>query len=415
MKKLVYFLLLIALISFACKSSAPPSYSTYSDYYQNNPMVHQVGNMIVDPNQKPLRLRGLNLGGWLLWEGWDFSKGTDISENKIDAGLTHLVGAQAVADFHQEIYDTFITEADIQRISELRFNSVRLPINYEILEDDSNPYVYKNSGWQLIDRALNWCEKYNLYVILDLHSVPGGQSALPPSNPSPDEPRIWKSTDDQNRTIALWQAIASRYQDRKIVAGYDLLNEPLPPTGADLINLDEQIISAICHVDPYHLIVLEGGAFSSDFSMYSGPLSMNEMYGFHMYTWFGDNRQKKLDQVKAVSTSQNIPLWAGEFGDNTYNMISSTVDMYEDPTNDVTAGWSFWTWKKVPSKYPALDAISVPPGWQAVINWVDAPSKNPQPTAQQALDAMNAFVNAVQLQNTQLDPRMVDALTNNWR
>jgi len=93
MKKLVYFLLFIALISFACKSSAVPSYNTYSDYYQNNPMVHQIGNIIVDPNQKPLRLRGVNLGGWLLWEGWDFSKGTDISENKIDAGLTNLVGA----------------------------------------------------------------------------------------------------------------------------------------------------------------------------------------------------------------------------------------------------------------------------------------------------------------------------------
>jgi endoglucanase len=413
-KQLYSFILVMILVSLGCKSSAAPPQTTYADYYPNNPMVHQVGRTIVDPGGKPLRLRGVNLGGWLHWEGWDFSRGFDFSENKIDLGLTSLLGPQAVADFHQQVYQTFITEADIQRISQLGFNSVRLPINYQILEDDNHPYTYKDSGWQLIDKALTWGEKYNVYVILDLHAVQGGQSGFPPSNPNPGAPLLWKSTDDQNRMIALWSAIAGRYKDRKIVAGYDLINEPLAPSGAALVNLYEALITAIRAVDPYHMLILEGSSFSSDFSMFSGPLSQNEMYGFHMYSWFGDNRQKKLDDLKKVSLADNVPLWAGEFGDNTYDIIASTVALYEDPGNLVTGGWSFWTWKKVPYKYPALIAITVPPNWQAIINWVNSPSKYPQPSALKASSGIQEFLQSVQLQNTTMDPKMAAALTSNW-
>lgn len=181
-----------------------------------------------------------------------------------------------------------------------------------------------------------------------------------------------------------------------------------------MINLYSELISTIRQVDPDHMLILEGGTFSSDFSMFSTPLSQNEMYGFHMYSWFVDNRQKKLDDIKKVSIATQVPLWAGEFGDNTYDIIASTVALYEDPSNDVEGGWSFWTWKKVPYRYPALVPIKVPADWQGVINWVDSPTKNPQPSPSSAINGMNEFVQAVQLQNTQIDPKMLQALRGNW-
>jgi len=138
------------------------------------------------------------------------------------------------------------------------------------------------------------------------------------------------------------------------------------------------------------------------------------MYGFHMYNWLGDNRQKKLNEFKQVSQSQRIPLWAGEFGDNTYAMIGSTVNLFEDPANGVNAGWSFWTWKKVPGKYPALAAISIPDRWQAIFNWINNPKKYPPPAAADALAGMNDFIQAVRLSNTPIDPQMLQALTGGW-
>ncbi len=385
-----------------------PAQSTYADYYPHNPMVHQVGKTIVGLDGKPLKLRGVSLGGWLLWEGWEFGKGLLLSESTIMDRLTQLVGPADAVSFQNQIYANYITAADIQRIEQLGFNSVRIPINAKILEDDDHPYVYKQSGWDILDNVLQWCEQYNVYAVLDLHAVPGGQSRLSPSDPS--DQLVWKSEEDKKRTVAMWQAMASRYKDRKIVVGYDLINEPLPPTGQDLADLEQRIVGAIRQVDPYHMVIVEGGKFSSDFTMFSAPLSGNQAYGFHMYNWFGDDRKKKLEYFKSVTDSQNVPLWVGEFGENTYDMIGSTVKMYEDPANEVNGGWCFWTWKKTSGRFPALDAIETPASWQVVMDWLNSPSKT-KPTRQLALTGMNDFVQAVRLENTHLDQKMYRALT----
>ena len=411
----VFFLMASNLYACGPDLLVASTTTPYPDFHANNPMVHQVGRTIVGVDGKSLRLRGVNLGGWLLWEGWDFSKGFDLTENTIDESLADLASQPAVDSFHEKMYANFIAEADIKAIADAGFNSVRLPINYRILEDDNNPYVYKDSGWALIDQLLDWCEKYGVYVILDLHAVPGGQSAMPPSNTNITEARLWSSPEYRSRTIALWKAIASRYKDREIVAGYDLLNEPLLANGEKLVSFYQQLIASIREVDPYHMVILEGTEYSGNFSMFSGPLSQNQVYGFHMYNWVIDNRQMMLDELKTVSQDHGVPLWAGEFGDNTYEMIATTVDMFEDPANEVNAGWSFWTWKKVPGYYPALIAVSVPSRFQAVFDWINDPITNPKPSAAEAQAGMDDFIQAARYENTQLDPQMIQALTGSWR
>lgn len=425
MKPRPFFLLLaflgLVLSALACgRSSVPvplpttPPQSSYPDYVPHNPFVHQEGKLVVGLDGQLLKLRGVNLGGWLLWEGWEYGKGLLVSQTTLMTRLTTLVGADQANTFEQQVYANYITKADIQEIAALGFNSVRIPINAKILEDDSQPYVYKDSGWQILDQVLGWCEKYHVYAILDLHAVPGGQSRLTPSDPSTKDQLIWNSPENQARTVAMWLAIASRYHDRKIVAGYDLINEPLPPNGAILNDLERRIAAAIRSVDPDHMLIVEGGKFSSDFSMFPAPISGNQSYGFHMYTWFGDNRRQKFDQMIALTDAQQVPLWAGEFGENTYAMIDSTVAMFENPDNEISAGWCFWTWKKVPGNHPALMAISEPQSWKTVIDWIGDPNHNPQPTPSQAQEGMNAFIQAIQLENDSLDPQMRAALTQ-WQ
>lgn len=419
MKKRIHPFIPIAIILFAivgCRAKttptpAPtvPAQSSYADFYPQNPMVHQIGLKIVGPDGKPLRLRGVNLGGWLLWEGGDFGKAILLSESTMMDRLAQIIGGQAAQDFRNQIYSNFITETDFQRMAQLGFNSVRLPINAKILEDDAQPYVYKQSGWDYIDHALTWGEKYSVYVVLDMHSVPGGQSRLSPSDPERPEDSIWKSDDHKQRTIAMWQAIASRYKDRKIVAGYDLINEPLPPKGSDLFDLESRLVATIRQVDHYHMIIVEGDKFSSDFSMFAKPLSGNQMYGFHMYNWFGDDRKKKIAGFNQLANQQNVPLWAGEFGENTYDMITSTVAMYDDPANQITGGWSFWAWKKVSTKWPTLVAITPPDGWQSLLDWLNSPNKN-VPDRATAMTTLAKFIQVTRLENTTLDQKMLDAL-----
>ncbi len=128
-----------------------------------------------------------------------------------------------------------------------------------------------------------------------------------------------------------------------------------------------------------------------------------------MYNWFGHDRPKKLAGFKALSLQQNVPLWAGEFGENSYDMIATTVVMYDDPANEVNGGWSFWTWKKVSSRWPMLIPIQPPEGWQSLLEWLNSPNKN-VPDRAKTLAMLNAYVQAARLENTRIDPRMLGAL-----
>jgi len=91
-------------------------------------------------------------------------------------------------------------------------------------------------------------------------------------------------------------------------------------------------------------------------------------------------------------------------------MISSTVAMYNDPGNDINGGWSFWTWKKVPGKNPALEAITPTSNWVTVMNWLGAPDKKNIPSSSQSLSALAEFVQAVRFENNHIDSQMLAAL-----
>jgi hypothetical protein len=362
-----------------------------------NPMVHQAGLQIVDGVGRPIKLRGVNLAGWLQWEGFMFGKGIFTSYSKILNKLDLLVGPQETARFRDEIFRTFITEADIRKISQLGFNSVRILINRHALEEDT--------GWNVLDNALSWCETYHVYAIIDFHAVPGGQSRIPTSDP--EGPLLWDSEDNKGKTVAIWKQLATRYRGRKIVAAYDLINEPVPPSGPQLVTMYERIVRAVREVDPNHMVFLEGGKMATDLSMFTHPICDNAAYSFHMYTWFGDNRERLLNSYRTIAASQQVPLWCGEFGENTYEMMESTLRMFEAPE---IAGWSYFTWKRAPTKYPGLAIIDVPEDWKKVMNWIAAPLFN-RPMRGRAVSGMHEFVQAIRMENTPVDHRMASILT----
>jgi hypothetical protein len=80
----------------------------------SNPMLHQQGTRIVDASGAEVHLRGVNLGGWLLWEGWIFGNGILTSETTIRTRMTQVIGKQDTQQFQSDIQNTFITEADIR-------------------------------------------------------------------------------------------------------------------------------------------------------------------------------------------------------------------------------------------------------------------------------------------------------------
>jgi hypothetical protein len=308
-----------------------------------NPMIHAEGTRLVDGTGTPIRLRGVLLEGWLMWNGSLWGAGL-ASETKIADRLEGLVGKEEAARFRQAVYDNFISERDIEMIADLGLNVVRVPFNHTVLETDG---VIDASapGWAYLDRLLDWCEKHEVYVVLDLHSVPGGQSGVFVADP--DLQHVWKSEADLQRTVDLWKAIASRYRARSIVAGYDLINEPEPPKGQDLVDLYRRIIGAIRAVDPHHLVFLTGTALSTDFSLYQGPIDDNQAYTFHTYNFLtNDTDESHLTELARLAEKHDVPLWNGEFGAHTDRWTAAQIALFEDPANHVN-GWIYWPWKRV--------------------------------------------------------------------
>ena len=218
--------------------------------WTNTSFVKRENRNIIDSRNESIKLNGVNIGGWLMWEGWIWGGGF-TQEKKILQGIENKLGKKAAENFRDSVYNNFITRQDIQKVAEQCLNTVRIPFNHTILEDDNNPFIYKNSGWKQLDSVLKWCEDYNVYAILDLHAAPGGQATL--FTADPDSVDLWTSKINQNRTIQLWKAIAKRYKNKGIVAGYDLLNEPNLKSNQLLVDFYQSIIDSIRIVDKNHI------------------------------------------------------------------------------------------------------------------------------------------------------------------
>ncbi|NJK98193.1 MAG: cellulase family glycosylhydrolase [Bacteroidales bacterium] len=135
------------------------------------------GKDIVDENGKKILLRGVGLGNWMLPEGymWKFGKDGD-RPRKIEQLVLDCIGKEKADQFWKEFHNNYITEADIKRIAELGYNSVRPALNARLFLTEGENNVFVDEGFQMLDNLISWCKKYNIYVIIDMHGAPGGQT-----------------------------------------------------------------------------------------------------------------------------------------------------------------------------------------------------------------------------------------------
>ena len=416
MKTFRIILFAILIIYTGCASPLPEGYKIkpVDDAVEGiNPMVHQEGMTIVDLDGNPLQLHGVLLEGWLQWNGPLWGAGL-TSETQIANRLTQLVGPEAFAAFRTAVYDNFITEGDIVQIANLGFNVVRVPINRHVLESPDGAVDMNAPGWGYLDRLLEWCTRHNVYVILDLHSAPGGQSGVFVADP--DEVKLWDSAENEAQTVALWRAIAARYKDAQIVAGYDLLNEPGYTNPEQLVDLYIRIITAIREVDPYHMVIIEGNLIATDFSIFDRPLSANQAYSFHTYNFLSDDvDEAQMAKLVQIAESQNVPLWNGEFGAHNVGWVAGTTAMFAKPENHVS-GWIFWPWKRVPEadaeRWRGLMDIPSTAAWDLVrldvAFSIDPPNPAVVDVAQQGMDE---FLESMRAEALVVDQEMADVLT----
>ncbi len=314
-------------------------------------------------NSQPILLRGFGLGGWLLPEGymWKFYTKCD-RPRRIEKLISDLCGDRYAQYFWEEYYKKYITKQDIALIAQQGFNSVRLPINAR----------HYHQVVHLIDALVEWCREYGVYIILDMHGAPGGQTGQNIDDSENDTPELFIQSTYQDELISLWKDIAQRYAHEPIIAGYDLLNEPLPKWWNQyydkLMPLYQDIIRAIRQVDQEHLIILEGVHWSTDFSIFRNWDSMiddpNIMVQFHKY-WSSPDKES-LKEFLDTRERQNLPLFMGEGGENNLDWYISAFPLYEQ----LNISWSFWTYKKIDNTNSPI-SFTIPQGWDRILAYLD--------------------------------------------
>ena len=194
--------------------------------------------------------KGVNLGGWL-----------------------------SQCDYSEERLNNFIKEEDIAKISSWDLDHVRIPIDYNILENEDG--TYKADGFARIDKALEWCRKYNLNAVLDLHKTAGFSFDF-----GEKESGFFDSEKLQERFYKLWEEIARHYGNCSEHVAFELLNEVTEASFIDTWNrVSNECIRRIRVFAP-DTIILVGSYYNNSACAVkdlAAPYDDKVVYNFHCY------------------------------------------------------------------------------------------------------------------------------------
>jgi endoglucanase len=377
----------------------------------NAQFAHTDHKQIVDGSGKPLLIRATNLGNWLVPEGymWLFEGGPQ-SPSEIRPLVLELLGPEGSAAFWQKYRENYITRDDLALLHRAGFNAVRVPLHYTLFDSDAA------GGFKLLDQLIAWSRAEKLYVILDLHAAPGGQTGANIDD-SAGYPWLYRSPQEQEHLAAIWRRLAMHYRNEPTVLGYDLLNEPIPhfpklaPLNSSLEPVYRKLSAEIRKVDTHHILFLGGAQWDTNFSVFGKPFDPNVAYTFHKY-WTATD-ESVIRQYLDFRDQYDVPIWMGESGENTDEWIAQFVNTLEK--NNI--GWAFWPYKKM-EKSSAVVSIIPPPDWREIVEFAKLPRGTAQveerlkarPEQETINRAFAQFLESVRLQNCRVNQSYIKAL-----
>ena len=372
------------------------------------------GKEFFSPEGKPLLLKGINLGNWLLPEGYMFKFKTASSPRLIQTLVNELIGEDDARRFWKTYRENYITREDIRFIKQSGLNSVRVPFNYRLLVTEDEPRKLDGAGYELLDHVVDWCRNEGLYIILDMHAAPGGQTG-DNIDDSWGYPFLFESAESQELTVNIWRKIAARYRDEPTVVGYDLLNEPISNSfdtaylNPKLEPLYRKIVTGIREVDKNHIIFLGGAQWDTNFKIFGPPFDDKLAYTFHKY-WMDVNKgatQEYLD----FRDKYNVAVWMGESGENSDEWITSFRVLLEQ--NNIS--WCFWPYKKLDAT-SCIISINSPAEWEAIVAFANGPRttyeeiRKNRPPREKAQKALGDYLERIKFANCRINQGYVKAL-----
>lgn len=363
------------------------------------------GTDLVAPDGSRFFIKGTNLGNWLNPEGYMFGFSKTNSVGMIDRMFRELVGPDFTDEFWKLFKDNYITREDIEFIASTGSNTIRVPFHYKLFTDeDYMGLKSQQDGFKRLDDVIGWCREFGLYVILDMHDAPGGQTG-DNIDDSYGYPWLLESEASQQLFCDIWREIADCYKNEPVILGYDLINEPIAPYFDNMDELNEKleplhkrVVAAIREVDTNHIILLGAPQWNGNFKPFKDWTYDDKlMWTCHRYG--GDPIRPAIMNFIEFRDSTGLPMYMGEIGHNT----DEWQETFCRTMIEANIGYTFWPYKKI--RNSCFSGITPPENWDKVVEFSEAPRSTfseiraARPDQEVARKAMLDFIEASRFEN----------------
>lgn len=307
------------------------------------------------------KIRGVNLGGWLVLERWispSLFRGS-LAPDETSFWVELSGRKQAVLNSH---YESWITEADFAWIAQHGLNTVRIPVGYWLFGDEL-PFT---QSVNYLDKAFAWAEKHGLQIIIDLHAAPGSQNG---NDHSGKKGSIDWHTNPSNitKTLDVIAKLAKRFGNHSQLLAIELLNEPNEKIPRDiLVHFYQEGYARVRAHSGAAVIMADAWQPDCWQGVLSGPDFQNVWLDVHLYQAFGKDNERlsMLDHLKKVRQWSDLlehitshPTLVGEWslglppkafrglGDFDRDKAMQAYGKAQLQAFAQSHGWCYWTYK----------------------------------------------------------------------
>ena len=300
----------------------------------------------------PSPIRGVNLGGWLLLESW--LNGDLFQGNFVDAvdewTFDKIPGAANVLKTH---WQTYFTEADVQKLASWGINAVRIPIGYWHYHNSVQNTPYISGADYYLEQAIGWCRQNGIKVLIDIHGSPGSQNGF--DNSGHAGTVGWQTGNNMEITTNVLVEVATKYgaaQFADTVFAIEMTNEEISWGANDFgktktwTQTTYKKMRAAAANKNLILMMHDGFMGPSNWLDVNTALNGNSAKGsfyldVHLYQnqvaadsklKQGEHIQKACDYAKTefLPASSNLPVVVGEF--------TGATDICANPDGTTSAG-----------------------------------------------------------------------------